>query len=309
MNSFSIHFILALFVTTCLFMTGCNPSDKPVGNTFSETAFQASNNTKVSDNQKPLTLKLAINDTYCTKTACACIHHLASRDYEEFISKLKADYNIDLQLTYCIEEYDLEDSIRSQKFDGAICKPWFAFRHVPELKMNFKRIADVIDPFDKGSLTGIFIVKKDSPIQKPQDINGKVLCTGQEDSYEKYHLPLAMLKKEGIKPSSMVEKSGCIEGINMLLDNKAEVAVISDYALVASCAVDVASEDAFRTIWKTSDIPLCSVILDLNKVSEADAARLQYALLQLTGEKMPESFSSKGFVKPVSWIPSPFTKK
>jgi hypothetical protein len=119
---------------------------------------------------------------------------------------------------------------------------------------------------------------------------------------------MAMLNNEGIRPASIVQKSGCIEGINMLLDNEAEVAVISDYALVASCAVDVAEEDAFRTIWKTSEIPLCSVILDLNKVSEADASRLQNALLQLSGEKMPGSFSSKGFVKPVSWIPEPFIK-
>jgi ABC-type phosphate/phosphonate transport system substrate-binding protein len=302
-----IKYTIAIWIAGCLCFAGCHPQ-KPAGGAFGETAFQPAKSLAVATDNKPLTLRLVVNDTYCAKTACACIHHLASRDYDSLIDKLKSGYNIDLQLTYCIEEYDLEDSIKSQKFDGAICKPWFAFRHVPEFKMNYKRIVDVIDPFDKGSLTGIFIVKKDSPIQKPEDINGKILCTGQEDSYEKYHLPMEMLRKEGIKPASIVQKSGCIEGINMLLDNEAEVAVISDYALVASCAVDVASEDAFRTIWKTSEIPLCSVILDLNKVSEADAARLQNALLHLSGDKMPGSFASKGFVKPVSWIPTPFSE-
>jgi len=305
----SKYFASLAILFSVYLLTGCNQKTSSTGSissTFGETAFVADTNSTSSTGNQPLTLKLVVNDTYCSKTACACIQHLASRDYDGLIEKLKSDYNIDLQLTYCIEEYDLEDSIKSQKFDGAICKPWFAFRYVPELKMNFKRIVDVIDPFDKGSLTGIFIVMKDSPIQKPEDINGKILCTGQEDSYEKYHLPMAMLKKEGIKPASMVQKSGCIEGINMLLDNEADVAVISDYALVASCAVDVASEDAFRTIWKTSEIPLCSVILDLNKVSKTDATRFQNALLQLSGVNMPGSFSSKGFVKPVSWIPEPF---
>lgn len=300
--------LLSIFISALL-LTACNSkkaSTSSISSTFGETAFVADTNATAAPDNKPLTLKLVVNDTYCAKTACACIQHLASRDYDSLIEKLKSGYNIDLQLTYCIEEYDLEDSIKSQKFEGAICKPWFAFRHVPELKMDYKRIVDVIDPFDKGSLTGIFIVKKDSPIQKPQDINGKILCTGQEDSYEKYHLPMEMLKKDRIKPSSIVQKSGCIEGINMLLDNAADVAVISDYALVASCAFDVASEDAFRTIWKTSEIPLCSVILDLNKVSKTDAARFQNALLQLSGVKMPGSFSSKGFVKPVPWTPKPY---
>jgi ABC-type phosphate/phosphonate transport system substrate-binding protein len=303
----SIFKSLILLVTACVLGGGCTDK-KPSARVFKETAFQPDGKTAIASSGKPLILKLVVNDTYCTKTACACIHHLASRDYNGLIEKLKSDYNIDLQLTYCMEEYDLQDSIKSQKFDGAICKPWFAFMFVPEFKMNFKRIVDVIDPFGKRSLTGIFIVKKDSSIQKMEDINGKVLCIGQEDSYEKYHLPMEMLKKEGIKPSSIVQKSGCIEGINMLLDNAADVAVISDYALVASCAVDVASEDAFRTIWKTPDIPLCSVILDLNKVSESDATRLQNALLHLSGDRMPESFSSKGFVKPASWIPEPFKK-
>jgi ABC-type phosphate/phosphonate transport system substrate-binding protein len=310
MRTSRISILLSIIVSVCLF-TSCNPKTPSAGSgtsSFGETAFVADTSTLSSAGNKPITLKLVVNDTYCTKTACACIHHLASREYDGLIEMLKSDYNIYLQLTYCIEEYDLEDSVKSQKFDGAICKPWFAFRHVAKFKMNYKRIVDVIDPYDKGSLTGIFIVNKDSPIQKPEDINGKILCTGQEDSFEKYHLPMAMLTKEGIKPAKLVEKSGCIEGINMLLDNEAEVAVISDYALAASCAVDVASEDAFRTIWKTSEIPLCSVILDLNRISEAEASRFQNALLQLSGAKMPGSFSSKGFVKPVSWIPEPFIK-
>jgi ABC-type phosphate/phosphonate transport system substrate-binding protein len=219
---------------------------------------------------------------------------------------LRAVYHIDLQLTYCIEEYDLGDSVKSGNFDGAICKPWLAFRHVPGSKMKLKRIADILDPIGQGLLGGIFIVKKESLLQKPSDINGKILAMGQEDSYEKYHLALALMRKGGVKPGAKIQKASCTEGINMLLDNQADVAVISDYALFASCAVDIAEEGAFRTIWKTEDIPLCSVILDLTKVNDADAARLQDALLKISGDKVPESFAGKGFVEPVSWIPRPY---
>jgi ABC-type phosphate/phosphonate transport system substrate-binding protein len=303
----TIKYTIAIWIAVCLCFAGCHPQ-KPAGGAFGETAFQPAKSLAVSAENKPLTLRLVVNDTYCEKTACDCIHNLAARDYEELLAKLKTDFSIDLQLIYCIEEYDLEDSIKSQKFDGAICKPWFAFSHVPELGMNFTRVADIVDPFGNSLLSALFIVRKDSPIQKPSDINGKTLALGQEDSYEKYHMAMALMQKEGIKPGKMIQKSSCTEGINMLLDNTAEVAVISDYALVASCAVDLVDKDAFRTIWKTGNIPLCSVILDLDKVRASDAARLQDALLRISVSGVPENFCSKGFVKPVSWTPEPFKK-
>jgi len=255
---------------------------------------------------KPITLRLAVNDTYCKATACQCIHYLASREYEEVVSILKDDYDISLELVYCLEESDLEDSIRSGHFDGAICKPWFALRHMPAKGMKFERIADVLDPFDNGLLGGLFIVRKESPLSGPEDINGRIIIIGRESSFEKYHMALTRMTEQGIRPGKIIRKAACTEGINALLDREADVAVISDYALVATCAADFAEEDAFRTIWKTGDIPLCSVVLNLKQVSRKEAARLQSALLEISGEKIPESFASKGFIKPVPWDPKPY---
>lgn len=292
----------------CLFLAGCN-GKRPLSKEFGETAFGYNKNVRAGKASETLTLRLAVNDTYCKKTACACIQNLASREYDEVIARLRRDYNIDLRLTYCMEEEDLEGMLKSGKYDGAICKPWFAFRLMPSGDFRFSRIADVLDPFENGLLGGIFIVRKESPVQKPADINGRILAMGQEDSYEKYHMAMDLLNKESVKPGKVIRKSICSEGINMLLDNQADVTVISDYALIASCAVDFADKDAFRTIWKTADIPLCSVILDLNRVKKAGAARLQAALLALSGKNFPESFASKGFVKPIPWKPKPFEGK
>jgi ABC-type phosphate/phosphonate transport system substrate-binding protein len=287
--------------------SGCGEK-KPASGNWEETAFLAAGNSD-STSTKPLTIKLVVNDTYCKLTACQCIHHLASREYDKVLLKLKEAHNIDLQLVYCMEEDNLVDSIRSGRFDGAICKPWFAFDLMPGSKMKFKRIADINDPFDNTGLTGLIIVKKESPIQTIKEINGKILAVGQENSYEKYHLPLSFLEKEWIKPSMLLKKGSCTEGINLLLDGKADAAVISDYALTASCAVDFAGKDEFRTIYVTDTIPLCSVILDINRVSVADAARIQSALLEVSDDKTPDDFSSKGFAKPVLWQPRPFKGK
>ena len=193
---------MALMITACLLFAGCNSSNKPSGHGFTETALAVAADTKVPSNNKMLTLRLLVNDTYCKKTACSCIQDLASREYDALINRLKTDYKIDLQLTYCMEQSDLEDSLKTKKYDGAICKPWAAFRHLSEYNMKLKRVADVLDPSGNGLLSAHFIVKKESSIQKAQDINGKILAIGQEDSYEKYNLPMEMLNKEGLKPKT-----------------------------------------------------------------------------------------------------------
>ena len=274
---------------------------------FEETAFRPCCG-EPSGVEKPLSIHLAVNDTYCKKTACACIHDIASRDYQELQTQLKKGFNIDLQLTYYIESYEMEDQIKVKTHDGLICKPWTAFMLSQEHKIEYKRIVDVLDVYDNQWLNGVFLVNKNSSLKSISDIGGKTLVAGQEDAYEKYHSPLNLLDSIGVKPGIVYHKASCLECLNELMDHKAEVALVSDYVMSASCAVDVASEDDFRIIGETEKMPLCSVILDMNKISKADAMRFQNALLALSKEKSPEGMLSKGFVKPASWIPNRYSK-
>ena len=243
---------------------------------------------------------------------CSCISDLAAREYTELQELLKSKYNIDLQLTYFIEEFDLADTVLSGQYDGFISKPWLvynqAYNQPKDRDLNLKRVADLLDINNNQWLTGIFIVKKDSPLNSMSEINGKVLVAGQQDSYEKYHSPFNMMKKAKIAPSKIINKSSCLENLNLLMDGSADVAVISNYALTASCAVDVAKPEDFRIIGETEQMPLCSVILDMSKVDEADALRLQKALIELSGDNAPAGLISKGFVLPAKWTPVQFSK-
>jgi len=292
-------------IAACAILSGCNDTKQLQIVQFEETAFLPGETYIASPSDSLMTIRLAVNETYCTKTACSCISDLATREYEEVQDILKSKYNIDLQLIYFSEEYDMKDSLLTQKFDGAICKPWLAFMLTPGSDFRFKRVADLLDPSGNQWLTGIFIVKKDSPIKSLDEIGGKILVAGQPDSYEKYHDPLRILSVKEIEPSQTINKAGCTECINCLLDDEADVAIISDYALSASCAVDLAKPEDFTIIGKTGQIPLCSVILDLSKVSEADALRLQRALIGISGDNAPVGLSGKGFVLPAKWAPVP----
>jgi ABC-type phosphate/phosphonate transport system substrate-binding protein len=257
----------------------------------------------VSKPTETLALKIAVNDIYCTDTACFCVHDVAARGYAESLAKLKAEHGIELEFTYFTEPYQLEDAIVSGQYDGVLSKPWTALRLQKQAQANFRRIVDVLDPSNNRWLSGIVIVPAESPIQRLDELNGKHVYLGQPDAYEKHQAAKRLFGQRGIKPAKIDTTASCSENIGILLDGEADAAVISDYALSADCAVDFANPEDFRTLARTEPIPLTSLMLDMNKVDEAEAHRLKKALLSISGNKADETLLSKGFVKPAPWNP------
>lgn len=252
----------------------------------------------------PLVLKLGVNDIYCTQTACECISEIATRSYDGVLAELAKNHGITLKLTYFMEVMDLDKAIQAKQFDGVICKPWTALRFSKEAGPHFKRVADILDPENSATMTGLILVPATSPIRTLAALAGKRIAFGQPDSYEKYHAPLRLLASQGIRPGSGSYRSSCGENLDLLMDGKVDGAVVSSYALTASCAVDFAKPEDFRTVAKTGEMPLTSLLVDLNKVSPAAAMRLQRALLAVSGDKVPADLTGKGFVAPVSWQPA-----
>jgi ABC-type phosphate/phosphonate transport system substrate-binding protein len=250
-----------------------------------------------------LTLKVAVNDIYCTDTACSCVHYVAGRTYPETLEKLSEQHGIDLQFDYFIEPYELEEAIETGVYDGVLCKPWLALRLQQDIGADFRRIVDVLDPDNNRWLTGMVIVTADSPITSLKELNGKHIYLGEPDAYEKHQAAARLFAREGIVPGKIDTHASCGENIGALLDGKADAAVVSDYALAADCAVDFANADDFRILACTEKIPLTSLMLDTNKVDAGAARRLKKALLALSGNDAPESLLSAGFVEPSQWNP------
>ena len=253
--------------------------------------------------QKPLVIKLAVNDIYCKKTACKCVHYIAAREYEEMQALLKTNYNIELQLDYFMDTYAFEDALLSKKYDGAICKPWLALKLEKKSKVEYDRIADLLDPSNNQWLTGIVIVQKNSPIKSLKDLTGKTIVIGDADSYEKQYAAQRLFAKNRILFKKITQRASCIENIGKLLDGEVDAAVISDYSLEADCAVDFAKPADFHILAHTEKIPLTSVLIEDDKISDEAADRLQAALLDLSKKGMPKTMLSKGFVKPAKWNP------
>ena len=238
--------------------------------------------------RKPLTLHIAVNDIYCRKTACECLGDVAARSFDTMLAELKSRHNITLEMTYFMEVFDLHKAVLSNQYDGMLCKPWTALQFGPRTGACFKRVADLLDPDNQAFMSGMFLTTADSPIRSLADIQGRRIALGQADSYEKHQEPLRMLAAANIKPSAIRLFSSCGENLGALMDGEVDVAVVSSYALTATCAVDFAKPEDFRTIAETAKMPLTSLLVDLKKVPAADAARLQAALLDVSGEHAPE---------------------
>jgi ABC-type phosphate/phosphonate transport system substrate-binding protein len=253
---------------------------------------------------KPLVLKVGIHDIYCAKTACECIADIAARSYDGVIAALAAR-GIRLEPVYLPEESDLAKGLRQGRFDAVICKPWLVTHHAGKAGAEFERVADLADPDGSATLTGVFLVPKGSAIRDLAGLAGKRVAFGQPDAYEKYHAPLRLLAEKGVRPASAVYLSSCGENLDQLMSGTVDAAVISDYALTASCAVDFAKPEDFRTIGVTPACPLTSVLVDRRKVADADRARLRAALLEVTGNKVPADLCGPGFVAAAAWSPEP----
>lgn len=253
----------------------------------------------------PLVLKIGVNDIYCRKTACECISEIAKRSYDGVLAALAKDHGITLEFTYFMEVMDLEKAIRAKRFDGVVCKPWTALRLAGEADADFVRVVDIRDPDDQPNMTGVFLVPKDSPIRTLADLKGRRVAFGQPDSFEKYHAPLAMLGDKRISPAAALYLNSCGENLDALMSGKVDAAVVSSYALTASCAADFAKPEDFRTIATTPEMPLTSVIVDRKRIPGTKIARLREALLKLSGDKVPADLTGKGFVAPVHWQPVP----
>jgi ABC-type phosphate/phosphonate transport system substrate-binding protein len=257
---------------------------------------------------KLITLEMGVNEPYCKKTACKCVHDAAVREYDGLIKLLRETHNIQLNLHYHEDIYQLEDQIKAGKLDGLICKAWWGQYQGQKNGRTFQRQAELQSIEGKSEVYGLFLVLKDSPIKTMADLKGKSIAFGTAGGYEKHFLAFETLKRHGVatpQGAKKLLKSSCQECAVALLDKAVEACVVSDYAFEYECIVDFASPDDFRVIGKThTSIPLVSVLLDTAKVPATARERVQAALLSISGKTVPKGLYSKGFIRPRTWTPA-----
>ncbi len=252
----------------------------------------------------PVTLKIGVIDPLCKASACSCVSDAAIRAFEGMTAKVAAETGIVLEMEYFEDPQLLDRALQKGLLDGMIGKYTTCGRFAHEAKREFERLADITKPTGEAGLRGVFITFKDSPVKRLEDIPGHVLGLGVKEDTEKCAVPLAMLKKHGIAVSAekQAEFFDCKSAALALMENRADVAVISDYALEYGCIVVVGDPKDFHVIATTEgSLPFTTFMVDKKKVPAELRARLAAELLTMTGANVPQDLFTKGWVKPVRW--------
>ncbi len=249
-------------------------------------------------------LKIAVADPICRQSACSCVTGVL-REYAETVKLLEARSGLKLELVYFEEETLLQNELMEGAFDGVVGKLSVFGGTIRDSKRDFVRIADISKPDGDALLRGVFIVYKGSEAKDLASTKGLRFAFGTEDSPEKSQLAFETLKKLGIDvpdKDSRLEFFSCKEAALALIEKRADVAVISDYAMQFGCIVVVGDPKDFRVIGMTDGvIPFTTFMLDKAKVRPEIVERLSKALLSVKGGSVPEELLSKGFVEPQPW--------
>lgn len=260
---------------------------------------------------EPITLTIGVVDPLCRESACACVVEDAERSYQGLQLSIEQTTGITLAFKYYDDLLLLERDVKAGKLEGMICKSWPGMLMGRDAKRKFERLADITKPKGKIGLRGSFIVLADSPLKSLEDLKGKRIAFGQANNYEKHYSAFRTLERLGIElTADHDEFFTCSESALALLEQRADSAVISDYALDYGCITIVSEKSAFRIIGQTDEqLPFTSLFLDTNKVKIEDRLLVQAALLKITGKNIPPDLYTKGWIKPLPWKPKELKKK
>ncbi len=248
-------------------------------------------------------LVLGVHDPICKQTACSCVGDLAIREYGGLLAHVRRAAGIELEFKYYEEPLLLQREVVAGRLDGMVTKAWLGLCYARQAGRAFTRLADVTLP--KGEpqeLYGLFIVPKESPLKQLADLQGKRLVLGMTNAYEKSYLAEETLRvaRLEVKKSAVFK---CQNAAVELVEQRADAAVISSYALHYGCINVVADPKEFRVIGETKRrIPFITFMV-ADKVAPAVRERLQQALLALKGDQVPADLLSAGLIPPIAWAP------
>ena len=152
------------------------------------------------------------------------------------------------------------------------------------------------DERGQTDMCGLFVVRADDHIQTMGDIADDKILFGPPADEERHAQALAVLSQNGVTPvPPLAVAPTCRDAVQALAEHKADVAVISSYAL--AMVENTSAPAAFRVIGRTASQPFITLFAT-NRIGPAARQTITDALLSLnTQPQLLKALRSKaGFV-------------
>lgn len=209
--------------------------------------------------EEPLTL--VVMDPLAAQLACECVAGYAQRDYAQLAAFLEKELRRPVSLVFA--ESLKSDTVQSLKKTALIIGKYSVVSaDAAAIKLPLRTLAALSDITGGISLTGLFVVRQNDPAKSLADIGSHRLLFGPEDSIEKHAAAMASLEAFGIPvPGKIVTGSGCSAAAISVIENTADCAVISSYALPLLQGCGVIEKDELRIIGRTDPVPFITVFI------------------------------------------------
>ena len=134
--------------------------------------------------------------------------------WQSILDEVSKRSGIDIELVVAKDHQTLIDLMKNKKIDMGYFSPVFYVKAHDEL--NCKPVV-LEKRLGSSYYQGGFIVRKDSKIEKIEDLKGKKLAlTAEKDSTSGYYLPIAILKSHGISHKNDLDVVYTGKHINVL---------------------------------------------------------------------------------------------
>lgn len=230
---------LVLLIVTCLLATGC-------------------------DRNGPGDLTIAVMDPLAADLSCACVAGYAQRDYRPLASDLRAKMGCPVKLIFA----DSLDSARKElgvSPDVVIGKDSVVRADAKKAELPYQAVAALTGLEGKTTLTGLFVVREDDPIQSLWQLKAKdVIIFGPVESVEKQAAARPMLDAAISVPLESRVMDTCSLSAQAVANSEARLAVISSYALPILLGCETIDPGTLRVLTETKPVPFIRVFVRKN---------------------------------------------
>ena len=229
-------------------------------------------------------LQLVVMDPLCKELSCPCVKGFAQRDYRALGDFLSKKLGRPVEFTAC-ETLAAGIQRTHNSVDLVIGKDSVIRSQASAQKGAFRPLARLSDRQGKTTLTGLFVVRVNSPVKGLTDLKDRKILFGPAECEEKYSAALAALQSTGVPlPYKPDTRQGCDGTVLEVAEKKADAGVISSYAIKLLEGCGAIDQGSLRTVGETLPVPFITAFAGPHLTGK-DAEAVSAALMEVRNDK------------------------
>ncbi|NOY80683.1 MAG: PhnD/SsuA/transferrin family substrate-binding protein [Kiritimatiellaeota bacterium] len=230
-------------------------------------------------------LNVVVMDPLSANLACACIPGFAQRDYGRLATFLEKRLKRPVRVVVAESLQEAaREALGANPVHLAIGKYSVVSRDARRTGVSMHPIAMLADAQGRVSFHGVFIVRRDDPAKRIEDLEKRSVLFGPAEAIEKHAAALAELEVRGVQPGRSATSSACGAAAVAVLEKEADAAVISSYAVRLLVGCGAVKKNELRAIGKTGEVPFIAVFAS-TALSSAETAAVRAALRAANGSR------------------------